>query len=101
MKDIKGHKSRDQGEIIEILIRSGTYTCPTLPHYRYERVQAVCRNLQRRGLLQVSGRNPESINLTVTPLFRQWQAAHTAGETPLGVVEWVKRGVPGQMEEVA
>lgn len=101
MKNILGHKSRDQGEIVEILARSGTYTCPTLPHYRYDRVKAVCANLRRRGLVVVSGRNSASVNLVVTPLFREWQAARALRETTLGPVEWVKRGVPGQLAVVA
>lgn len=90
MKEILGHKSRDQDEIIDILIRSGTYTCPTLPHHRYERVKTACSRLSKAGLLKVSGRNPESVNLIVTPLFREWSAAHKAGETPLGVLRWAK-----------
>ena len=91
MRDILGHKSRDQGEIIDILIRSGTYTCPTLPHYRYDRVKEVCRRLERHGLLKKSGRNSQSVNLVVTPLFREWQAARDAGRTLLGALRWAKQ----------
>lgn len=91
MKDIRGHKSRDQGEIIQILVRTGTYTCPTLPHYRYDRVKEVCRRLQRHGLLEKSGRTTESINLVVTPLFNEWRQAHANKETMLGALKWAKQ----------
>lgn len=101
MKDIRGHKSRNQAEIIEILMRHGAYTCPDLPHYRYDRVKAVCRNLLRRHLVAISSRDQIAINFVATPLFREWQQAHANGETALGAVEWVKHGVPGQTEPVA
>lgn len=90
MKVIKGHKSRDQGEIIEILLRSGAYTCPTLPHRRFDGVKAVCRKLQLLGLIKKKRRNPESVNLIATDLFLAWKADKAAGTTELGVERWLK-----------
>ena len=90
MRIIRGHKSRDRGEIVDILARTGTYTCPTLPHYRYRAVQSACRQLQNLGLVSVSGRNPESVNLVVTTRFRLWRDDVAAGNTVLGVVKWAK-----------
>jgi hypothetical protein len=75
---------------VEILICSGTYTCPTLPHYRYDAVKNACRRLERLGLVRKSGRNPESVNLVVTDLFREWQRAHKDGRTELGAIRWAK-----------
>lgn len=99
MKNILGHKSRDQGEIIAILERQGTYTCPTLPHYRYDKVKRTCRLLGRLGLVRVTGRNPESVNLGVTPLFHEWKAAKATGETEMGPVRWVKQRRAAQQRE--
>ncbi len=90
MKVIKGHNSRDLGEVVDILVKSGTFTCPTLPHFRYQTTRRACRRLQRAGLVAVSGQTSEAKNLTVTPLFRQWQSAKANGETVLGVMRWVK-----------
>lgn len=90
MKNILGHKSRDQGEIIDILARAGSYTCPTLPHYRYDRVKTVCRTLKRLGLVSVRGQTATAQNFVVTTLFREWEAARKEGATPLGPVKWVK-----------
>jgi hypothetical protein len=101
VKDILGHKSRSLDEIVEILRRQGTYTCPTLPHYRYDRVKSACARLRRAQLLAVSGRNAVSVNLVVTGLFLEWQTASASGETALGPLKWAKIGVPGQPEPVA
>lgn len=90
MKIIKGHKSRNQGEIIEILLRDGAYTCPTLRHYRYDGVRVVCRKLQLLGLIKKKRRNPESVNLVVTELFLEWKAERAGGTTDLGAERWLK-----------
>ena len=90
MKEILGHMARSRGEIVEILVRGGTYTCPTLPHDRYGRVKQACRELRRLGLVRVTGRTPVAVNLAPTPLFREWRRAHAAGETTLGPVRWAK-----------
>ena len=88
MKEILGHRARSRGEIVEILARGGTYTCPTLPHDRYGRVKQACRDLRRLGLVRVTGRTPVAVNLALTPLFREWRRAHAAGP---------RRGGPGRL----
>lgn len=103
MKEILGHLARSRGEIVEILARGGTYTCPTLPHDRYGRVKQACRDLRRLGLVRVTGRTPVSVNLAPTPLFREWRRAHAAGETALGPVRWAKArraGSPAEHSDV-
>ena len=57
MKEILGHRTRSRGEIVEILARGGTYTCPTLPHDRYGRVKQACRELRRLGLEPAKSRS--------------------------------------------
>ncbi len=94
MKIILGHKSYNQEEIIEILQERGNYTCPTLPHYRYNRVKDVCRNLMKRGFLKKSGRTDEGINLVVTDFFKQWQQEKEQGLTGLGPIKWQKSKKP-------
>jgi hypothetical protein len=100
MREIRGHKSYSLSEIVAILSRTGTYTCPTLPHYRYDRVKSACWRLRKAKLLTVSGRQPEAVNLIVTPLFHEWMAAVAAGETQLGVLKWARSGVPGQSQPI-
>ena len=99
MRGVPGHVSRSRGEIVEVLLHGGTYTCPTLPHDRYGRVKQACRELRRLGLVpaksrsdlrDVTGRTSVSVNLAPTPLFREGQRAHAAGETTLGPVRWAK-----------
>jgi hypothetical protein len=91
MKEICGHKSWNKDEIIEILERTGTFTCPTLPHYRYARVKNACRDLQKRGFLKRSGRTEVSVNLIVTDLWQQWKNEKTLGITTLGPIKWQKQ----------
>ena len=90
MRDILGHKARNQDEIVAILMRSGTYTCPTLPHYRYSQVKNICASLEKLGLIEQSGRNPESRNLRVTNLFREWALERDEQITDLGAVKWAR-----------
>ena len=90
MRLIRGHKSYDMGELIEILRRQGNFTCPALPHYRYGNGKGICRTLLRLRLIARSGVTPEAINYVVTDRFRAWVRAHEAGETALGAVKWSK-----------
>lgn len=93
MINIKGHKSYTQDEIVEILKTKGSFTYPTLPHYRYERVQRVCRELRRRNLVTVSGKTEISVNLVPSNKFKQWLAEAEAGQTKLGIIKWSKQNV--------
>lgn len=93
-KLILGHISRNQDEIIEVLEKGGSYCCPTLPHYRYDRVKRVCSNLLKRGLVVKSGKTNEGINLIPSDRFRQWQKERDEGVTRLGPIKWVKQHFP-------
>ena len=90
MKLIRGHRSFNRGEIIDIFSNHGCYTCPTLPHYRYTRVKQACWDLERAGLVRRTGKTSVSVNLAVTDLFREWKRAAAAGATTLGPVRWAK-----------
>lgn len=91
MKDILGHKSWTKDELIDILCKTGTYTCPTLPHYRYDRVKGICRDLMKRGFLKKSGKTDTGINLIVTDFFKQWQEDFKNGKTPLSPIKYHKK----------
>lgn len=94
MPEINGHKARSTGEIIEILERSGSFTFPDLPHYRYRPTKDSCRTLKRLGLTQLHGRSGIQVHIAPTALFREWQAAKAAGATNLGAVRWAKERTP-------
>ena len=91
MDNIKGHKSWTQDELVQILVNHGTYTCPTLPHFRYQRVKRICRKFQQVGLLRVVGRRVESKHLVVTELFLEWRKERDEGLTYLGPERWAKQ----------
>jgi hypothetical protein len=90
MRTIRNHRSWHEAEVIAHLQQTGTFTCCTLPHERYQRVQAICGKLHRLGLIAKTGRTPTSLNFAVTPLFRVWQEAVERGDTTVGPVKWVK-----------
>ena len=94
MKLIVGHISRSKDEIVEILMKAGTYTCPTLPHYRYDRVKSACSELKKRGFLVKSGKTDVSINLVVTDRFKEWQKEYESGLTTKMPIKWQKEKYP-------
>lgn len=94
MKNILGHISRNQDEIIAILESGGSYCCPTLPHYRYNTVKSVCSNLLKHGLVKKSGNTSEGVNLIPSDRFREWQEDKAQGLTSLGPIKWVKQKFP-------
>jgi len=73
MKNILGHKSWNQEELIGILQKGGTYTMPNLPHYRYQRVKALCWEMESLGLLRRTGRTETGISFVPTDLFKKWR----------------------------
>lgn len=89
-KNILGHISRNQEEIVELLCTKSNYTCPTLPHYRYNTVQSICSELKKRGLVKKTGQTDTGINLVPTDLFRQWQNDFNAGKTTKGPIKYQK-----------
>lgn len=70
MKDILGHRSWNKQEVIDILLRTGTFTMCNLPHSRYDRVKDICRQLYRDKMIVQSGYTNEAINWKVTEAFR-------------------------------
>lgn len=66
MKNILGHRSWNKTEVLAILARSHSFTMCNLPHYRYDGVKAICRDLQRQGLIEKSGLTEQGINWRVT-----------------------------------
>jgi len=90
-KLIVGHISRTLPEIVEILLNGGTYSCPTLPHYRYSSVQSHCRNLKKRGLIEKSGKADVSVNYKPSALLREWKKEFDEGKTALMPIKWVKQ----------
>lgn len=90
MKNILGHKSWNRGEIIDMLKRTRTFTMCSLPHYRYARVQDICSQLRKRGLIRKSGSTETGINFVPTSLFDIWADEYEACETHLGLWEWFK-----------
>ena len=90
MKYILGHKSRDLDEIVDIFRKTGTYTCPSLPHYRYDKVKRNCSKLWKAGLIRKSGKTSTGINFVTTPIFQDWEAHYISGCTNLNPVNWTK-----------
>jgi hypothetical protein len=73
MKNILGHKSWNQKELINILEKGGTYTMPNLPHYRYQNVRTICLGMRSVGLLKETGRTNNGISFAPTDLFKKWR----------------------------
>lgn len=72
MRNILGHKSWNKDELLSILDKGG-YTMPNLPHYRYQRVQSLCRELRILGYLRKTGQCQTGINLVPTEFYKQWR----------------------------
>lgn len=92
MKLIRGHKSWNFDEIVQILLRSGTYTCPSLPHYRYDRVKKICGELSRLGLIALKSNDDVSKNYVVTDRFKRWKDEYESGATTLMPRKWCVKG---------
>lgn len=99
-QNILGHKAYTMEQIVDILSNTGTYTCPTLPHYRYDRVKRVCKSLSRKGLIEVSGRTEISINFKTTKLFDEWFSAYNNGLTKKYPINWVATNYPKILKHV-
>lgn len=90
-KNILGHISRTMPEIIEILLKGGTYSCPMLPHYRYNSVQSHCRALKKLGLIKKSGFTNVGVNYKPSDLLIEWKQEHDVGLTTLMPIKWAKK----------
>ena len=56
MKNILGHRSWNEQEVLAFFDK-GSFTMCSLPHYRYARVQEICGNLKRCGLIERGRQN--------------------------------------------
>lgn len=81
MKDILGHKSWDEQEVLAFFDK-GAFTMCNLPHYRYHRVQSICASLKSCGLIEKVGGTETSVNYVATPEYHQWRLDVAAGKAP-------------------
>lgn len=81
MKTILGHRSWNEQEVLAFFDQ-GSFTMCSLPHYRYQRVQMVCANLKRCGLIEKAGRTETSINYVARPDYHQWRRDVAVGKAP-------------------
>jgi hypothetical protein len=79
MKDILGHRSWSEQEILAFF-DNDSFTMCSLPHYRYQRVQMVCGNLKRCGLIGKVGSTETGINYAAKPEYHQWRQDVAAGK---------------------
>ena len=79
MKTILGHRSWSEQEILAFFDK-GSFTMCSLPHYRYDRVQAVCAKLKRCGLIDKVGRTETGVNYVAKPEYHQWRQDVAAGK---------------------
>lgn len=97
MKNIKGHPSRNAGEIVAILEKTGGFTMCALPHYRYDRTKDACQLLRKKGLIKKTGiipgwdGRPAAVHWKTTPLFEVWKACKEFGLTRLNAVAWATK----------
>lgn len=73
MKNILGHKSWSEEEILSFFDK-GNFTMCSLPHYRYNRVRAICANLKRCGLIKKIDLTQTGVNYIATPEFHKWRS---------------------------
>lgn len=90
MKNILGHRAWNMEEVVGMLRDHGSFTMCTLPHYRFDRVKRICRELETRGFIRRTGRTETSINFTVSDQFKAWAAEFATGATKSWPVKWVK-----------
>lgn len=90
MREILGHKSYNETEIIGFLKRDKNFTMCRLPHYRYQRVQFICGELKRMGFIKKSGSTETGVNYIPTELFEKWIKLQEAGEFLGGYKKYYK-----------
>lgn len=73
-----------------MLRKHHNFTMCSLPHYRYARVQSICKQLRKKKLIKPSGYTETGINFVPTSLFDLWVDEYEACETHLGLWEWQK-----------
>ena len=96
MKNILGHKSWSEQEVLTFFDK-GSFTMCSLPHYRYERVQAVCASLKRCGLIEKCGRTETGVNYVTKPEYHQWRLDVVAGIAPASLEKLFKQQHPPKL----
>lgn len=91
MKRILTHNARNVEDVVSLLKNGGTFTCPTLPHYRYRPTQKAASTLIKAGMLSVSGKTDTSVNYVASRKFNLWLSEYTDGKTKLQPVKWAKQ----------
>lgn len=89
MKQILTHKARSVADVIEIL-KTGTFSCPTLPHYRYNQTKAARNALQKAGMLKQTGKTETCINYVASDKFKKWLGEFQARKTTKQPIKWAK-----------
>jgi hypothetical protein len=77
MKLIKGHKSFNIDEIVEILKNQKSFTMCTLPHYRYNSVKKICGKLISMGYVKQNAYTETGVSLVITDRFEEWMNSGT------------------------
>lgn len=90
MREILGHKSYNEAEIIEFLKSNKNFTMCKLPHYRYQRVQSVCAELKMMGFIKKSGSTETGVSYVPTELFGEWIKLQEAGQFLGGYKKYYK-----------
>lgn len=89
MKQILTHKSRSIADVVELL-KTGTFTCPTLPHYRYMSTKNAAKALKKAGMLRQTGKTSTSVSYVASDYFKKWKYAYESGMTKLQPIKWAK-----------
>jgi hypothetical protein len=90
MRQILTHTSRNVEDVINILKSGGTFTCPTLPHYRYDGTKKSRSVLMKSGMLRETGKTNTGVSYVASNKFNEWLAEFNAGKTKLMPVKWAK-----------
>lgn len=89
MKQILTHTARSVEDVISLL-KTGGFSCPTLPHYRYRQTKAARNALQKAGMIKQTGRCETSIQYAASEKFKEWLAEYESGITKSLPMKWAK-----------
>ena len=89
MKQVLTHTSRSIADVIELL-KTGSFCCPRLPHYRYRQTQQAAAALNRAGMLKFTGKTDTGTNYIASDRFKEWKAEFEGGHTTLQPIKWDK-----------
>lgn len=90
MKQILTHKARSIEDVVELL-KVGSFSCPTLPHYRYRQTQGAAKALLKAGMLKKTGRCDTSVSYVASDKFNEWLSEYQKGLTRSMPMKWAKQ----------